>query len=675
MKKPNRVLVFATCVASSALAQAQHAAPLSANLREISNLASMRKLFDFKKAHLDALRKNSFFTSPSDDRALYWAYGTNDYRDVPSLVTADNVLQIYHVFFESTLRGVESKSLYPEVQRLTTAMLKQATATYQTLKGTSLEKPALRNIAYFGVADRLLGLNDPIDAAAQAMVAAELGRIKESEGFRRSTVVPYDVDYSQFIVRGHYTKTPPLGRYFQGMMWYGLLPFAANARSNNVSSATLAPVQQALLISHDLSASGAETSWRKIYDVTGLYAGAANDLTPMQWRDAASKVFGAKPSPKAFGDTKRVQAFVNDLAKMPQPAIVAKRNDGVVADAVQFRFMGQRAIPDSVILQRLCDPDKRPFPSPLDTFAVLGNRTAKALLDGSPGTYNPKKWPGYLPERAKLESEFARLPKAQWSANLYWSWFDALRLATAPAHPKAPAFMKTDAWAKKSLYSALASWTELRHDTILYGLQTVAEMGGDEPALIKGYVEPNIALYKRMEGLIDQTERGLRMRGYLSKSIADQFNEFGRIVEFMRTVSEKELAGKKLSREEYMRIRLIEGELESTHNEIQRLTSGYLQLSNDDLDIALVADVHTAYNQALTVGVGRADNVFAVVPIEGKLTLTRGSAFSYYEFLQPISSRLTDTTWKRQLDSKKIPPRPAWVSAFHIGVPVKIRAN
>ena len=33
---------------------------------------------------------------------------------------------------------------------------------------------------------------------------------------------PYDLDYSQFTIRGHYTRTEDFGRYFKAMMWYGL---------------------------------------------------------------------------------------------------------------------------------------------------------------------------------------------------------------------------------------------------------------------------------------------------------------------------------------------------------------------------------------------------------------------------------------------------------------------
>ncbi len=44
-----------------------------------------------------------------------------------------------------------------------------------------------------------------------------------------------------------------------------------------------------------------------------------------------------------------------------------------------------------------------------------------------------------------------------------------------------PPFMQTQAWTRKDLQTSLGSWTELKHDTILYAKQVMAEMGGGLP--------------------------------------------------------------------------------------------------------------------------------------------------------------------------------------------------
>ena len=46
--------------------------------------------------------------------------------------------------------------------------------------------------------------------------------------------------------------------------------------------------------------------------------------------------------------------------------------------------------------------------------------------------------------------------------------------------------------------------------------------------------------------------------------------------------------------------------------------------------------------------------------IGGYNYLTRGSVFSFYEFTQPISNRLTDKEWREMLNDNKEPERQGW---------------
>ena len=65
--------------------------------------------------------------------------------------------------------------------------------------------------------------------------------------------------------------------------------------------------------------------------------------------------------------------------------------------------------------------------------------------------------------------------------------------------------------------------------------------------------------------------------------------------------------------------------------------------------MGLVADVHTSGSEVLEEAVGNAAELWVVVPIKGKLQLTRGAIFSYYEFKHPSNHRLTDEAWQAQI--------------------------
>jgi hypothetical protein len=663
------VLTF-TAAAGFQLAPSNRPYSVSPDLREVANIRAFSKVHQLSKAQKSALVKNLFLTCPSNDEALYWVYGRNDYQNLPSIVTSDNVLQIYHVFFEAALRNVEEQKLHPELQRLSADLFAQARERYQSLRGSPLAPAALKNVAYFGVAASLVGGAPSVPSEAKGMVDRELAAIRSHRGFAMSAIFPYDLDYSQFIVRGHYTKKPILGEYFKAMMWYGLVPFAVERGQSGNFEVLKEQAIQSLLVARDLTDSKSFETWKRIYQVTAIFAGESNNLTPSEWIAAADKVFGKGARVAEYANDAKLEAFVAAVKAMRQPPIVLKHRNpsGEVAGPAQLRFMGQRAIPDSRILQELSDPDRRPFPSPLDVMAVLGSARAAQILDSNRSVYNPKGWQGYGNARDALAASFELLPPTTWKRNLYWSWLDCLRTVVAPLPKGYPSFMLKSAWTDKALNSALASWAELRHDTILYGMQSVAEMGGDDevPPFVKGYVEPHVALYHRLAALVRQTRDALKSRGYLVPEVAEQFASFEELLAFLTAVSQTELRNGALTRTQHQRIRSIEGELESLHNTIQVIQANYQQLSWDDKDIALVADVHTAFGEALTVGIGRADHLVAFVPIEGKLYLAKGSAFSYYEFKQPISNRLTDKAWKDRLNAGKAPPRPHWVSSFHV---------
>jgi hypothetical protein len=93
---------------------------------------------------------------------------------------------------------------------------------------------------------------------------------------------------------------------------------------------------------------------------------------------------------------------------------------------------------------------------------------------------------------------------AAWDSNIYLSWLAALRELSAPTTGSLyPEVMRTHAWSKKTLNTQLASWTQLRHDTILYAKQTDTSVGlCFYPA---GFVEPRVEFWRRLRAMVLRT--------------------------------------------------------------------------------------------------------------------------------------------------------------------------
>jgi len=589
--------------------------------RNIANYAAFDKVAKLSAGQKEVLRRNLFVCYPKGDKQLYWIYGRNDYGNIPSLVTTDAVIQLHHVFYDSTLRITEESRLNTLVGRLTSTLLSDALVTWRGARDPALKQAALKNVAYLGVAARALENPAALPPEAAGMAAQEEGLIKAAQGYQAGAIFPYKIDYSQFIVRGHYTKSPTLQRYFRAMMWYGLVPMAVKVENNGQWVRADEQIMQSLLLTRSLYQTGALQTWERIYDPTVLFVGAANDLTPQEWKQAMDRVYGAGASAEAFADKSKLDRFVAEVERLRKPGIVHARKDKGRPDAqAQFKLMGQREIPDSAILQKLTG-EKRIFPSGLDVMAVLGSPRAAGLLDADPAAYNPKNWTDYLPTRKALTQEFAQIPAATWNSNLYWGWLNTLRSLLDPAPAGYPSFMRSRAWQDKSLNTALASWAELRHDTLLYGLQSATEAGdGEEPPFVPGYVEPNVVFYDRLLALTRQSRDELARRNLLSQQVADRYHDYLDMLTFLRSVAARELQNVKLTKKEHERIRHIEGELEYLTESMLKAAGNYIALSEDDLDMGLVADVHTGESSALMEGVGHSMAIVAVVPVEGNST-------------------------------------------------------
>jgi Protein of unknown function (DUF3160) len=648
---------------------------VSPALREVVNLRAFKRRLPLSPVQQQMLARNLFVCAPTDAKQLFHIYEDNDYKDIPSFVTTDAVLHLYHIFYDFTLRSVEEQTLTPILGRLTEGMLAESVKVWKETSDEGLRQAALKNIVYFGVAARLLGLTPAtVPNEATAMVAQELELIDRHEGIKVGAIFPYTVDYSQFVPRGHYTRSEVLQRYFRVMMWYGLTPFALHSSKGRTDET----IRQSLLLVRSLYRAKLEDEWANIYEPTSFYVGAADDVTPAEWKAAMDRVFGADAALAGFSEAPKFEAFVAAAerlrpARIQQRTLIRPNQPGVADPSIQLRFMGQRYIPDSDIMQRLSMPIERVFPSGLDVMAVFGSERAREILDSNPAIYNPKNWGAYKPERARLIEEFAQLSPETWTSNLYWSWLNALRALLSPVPEGYPSFMLNQAWQDKSLHTALASWAELRHDTVLYGKQSGAEMGGgDEPAPYKGYVEPNVLFWDRLLRLTEQSREGLKSRGLMPEDLTDKFDQFVELLSTLKRISEKELLNRKLTEEEYDQIRHIGGTLEYMTLSVMTGRPDTWEMVNEtDKDMAVVADVHTGGPRVLEEGVGHAYEILVIVPVEGRLTLTRGAVLSYYEFEHEAADRLTDEKWQKMLNTGRAPQPPAWIKSFF--APVKTR--
>ncbi len=712
-----------------ALNAPQYDLPLQMN--QISNYDPFSGEIQLSDDALSLLEKNGFAVigNPFDQKEedIVQPYKTLADGEIPIFVTTDSLLHLYHIQFDETLRQIEEREFYDLVWAISEQLLDSSMESYKNSDG-DLKEASRRNVAYFSVGLSLLKpkpeqvcqsenewectdayfkkedlarYSFEVPSYVRDDVEAELKLIDAHSGFTESPIFIYNEDYSQYVPRGHYTRSEKLKNYFRAFMWYGRVSMLLKG-SDAIPPGTTDPYDKEGLISRydaRIQTTGAcliasefandgelLDKWDRIYSVTAFYVGLSDDLGPYEYIAALNSVFGGSfdpdnlddetigelkvklteyGSPKIYGGTGNCVAFTSEEA------------DQCINNTAGFRLMGQRFIPDSYMFTNLVGvytdiyqgDGKKPFtfiidgagrsvrgfPRGLDVMALLGSDRSRELLD----ELDDSNYKEYDRQYGALEDEFDSFDTAEWNKNLYWSWLFALKPLLDDHGAGYPTFMQTDAWQDKELTTALASWAELRHDTILYAKQSYTMVGTSMPPEEKpvvGYVEPVPEFYNRLLALTRMTNSGLTEMDVLDASSKHRLENLERILARLVNISSKELENEELFEDDYDFIK----------NFGDNLGGVIADVDDKAKKTTIVADVHTDGNteQVLEEGVGYVDLVVVAYKLpDGRILVGAGPVMSYYEFKQPMDDRLTDEAWRELLDSNP-PEKPEWTANF-----------
>lgn len=703
--QPPSMLPKPTAVAASAFALYEEpsvtvkpAVPAYTVEKDLANVENSGSLnLSVPAAAKPLLEQNAFAVASAPYDEFYPLYEDNRYRSIPSFVTTDSLLHNFHLYYDYLLKTVEEQKLSPALSTLSDALLAGAQQQLTTLTGTAWENAAKRNVAFVSVGKKLLDPAFTVPATVLGQVTQELAAIDAHAGNAEAIIMnmgetfvapdsPLLEDYSQYVPRGHYTESDALKNYFRAMMWFGRMTFRLHYDDETRS---------AILLTVLLQDAQRATAWKNVAEPIDFFVGRPDDVAYAQLDGLLTDVYGLKVSLATItGDAAKFADFTRRAQQLEPPQINSipvfqsslqpEREEAILG----FRLLGQRFTVDASIFQRLlcrdvgtntgkkeCGgavPGSRMLPKALDIPAAMGSAEALSILKDEGET----KYLRYPENMTALQQYLGDLPKEQWTQNLYWGWLYGLLPFTKQKYEGFPSFMRNTAWQRKELNTYLASWTELKHDTLLYAKQAYAELGGGppEPEDDRGYVEPNPLVFARLAALVKMTRQGLGQRAMLDDASKDDLQKTEDLALSLKAIAEKELANEKLSDADYELIRSYGGQIEHfwlAVNQKKLAASGleqtqYLQQN----PAAIVADVATDPNGfVLEEGTGRINHLFVVVPVEGKLRLTLGGVFSHYEFAQPMSNRLTDEAWRTML-SAETPPAPAsWTSSFLVTAP------
>jgi hypothetical protein len=503
-----------------------------------------RSLYDFRlnPEELALFKRNGFVVSERLGGANFGELFYRIYsRDLPIFISSDALLHAWHRSYDAMLQETEESYLMTSLADILSAMA-EGVPESRRLCGQGPLADCLADADYFlAVAQSLLtgqpvksalGQDERVDKTLQACAAL---RLESFTLFGRER----QMDFSQFKPRGHYESSERLQKYFRAMMWCGRIDLRVAGTPEESSPRELG----AAIVLHDLlQRSGRWQRWQQFDRILQTFVGQTDSMTFAQLGAILAKAGIQSPADvKGLATLTKLQSDILSgkagLQQIRGDFYFSPLGPEKIQLPRSFTVLGQKFVLDSWVMAKTVYDDilwdgekvKRRIPASLDVaFAAFGNDQVVPDLVARMTNVAGRPFRdglNYQHNLAAVRNVIDAQSAAAWDANLYLNWLACLRELSRPTtDPRYPEAMRTRAWAMKTLNTQLASWTQLRHDTVLYAKQSYTGV----PACYypAGYVEPIPHFWARLEKMATRAAELIEQTPY-SDYFADEQVEAG----------------------------------------------------------------------------------------------------------------------------------------------------
>lgn len=656
-----------------------------------------------KALGLEKIRKSSLAPTAAEEARLatdgFVISGTKEYPEftygyaqiyadhLPLYISADSILHAVHKSYDDALAMLEDGVLREEILGLLRSQRDQLRR-----RSTNASPEAQADVDLF-LAVGLSLLTGKAEAPVAGASAPEIQRLVEQASGAQGTAKvqlfgePREVDFSQFKPRGHYAGRPEREKYFRALIWFGRTEFRLVETLPNGEQALRRRQLEGALALAELTDGEARKRFDRVDQAIGFFVGE-NDAMTLGGLPALRTALGIADLPAlARLDDRTVLARILESKQGAQriaSQLIVNDSSKPLPLHRSFQLFGQRYTLDSHVFSNVSfdRAKRRMMPSPLDAaYAALGNDQAALLLapelkrDGYAGNLEPVR---FLADQHGPD---------YWESSLYTLWLAALRELSPsrealddPKKAGLPRVATTEAWGRRMLNTQLASWAELRHDTLLYAKQSYsASVSCEFP---DAYVDPYPAFYAR---LVRYAQRGEELTGRLlddsvNKGLIEHmqahFSKLTSVGRKLQGMAERQRAGQPFTAEQMAFVNQTV-KLESVGCGQPTADGWYPSLFLDpskslEFD-PTIADVHTQptdeagnpVGKVLHVGTGRPRWMLVTADTCKGPRAYVGLVSSYKEKVTEQFQRLDDATWAGEFQEKS-PPDAPWFAPLAV---------
>ena len=311
------------------------------------------------------------------------------------------------------------------------------------------------------------------------------------------------IDFSQFKPRGHYTDDPRLESYFRAMIWLGRIDFPFLHTDSDTGKQVL--VRRSVAAAFALRAlldDPAMARWQRLDRTIRAFVGEPDSMAPPEVDRLKADLGLPAYDVTGVSDAALAQAIVAGAygkQKILSQIVIQAPHDGPWPLDAVFLFFGQRYTFDShvfsnVVYDRVAEAhDAQPAgrglrgPGQRPGGQAAGARAAQVPVRAGAGIDAPA---GRRARRRVLGGEPVQ-PVAGGAAGA------VPRRRTSPRAAACRRWPARRPWGRRMLNTQLASWAQLRHDTILYVKQSYTS--GVACEFPDAYVDPYPAFYARLQ--------------------------------------------------------------------------------------------------------------------------------------------------------------------------------
>lgn len=590
---------------------------------------------------LNDLNDNGFAVLSLPDKSINDFYSTYHWlneKEIPLLITSDFLVHYHQNNIKKIFKDIEEGVFYDNLHYICQKLYESSRIRYENrlakignINDQILEGERLA-MAYFAVALKLLEPEpQQIDSVGkdntkfskqeadnlyfnilpylQGDAGEEIKLIKSAQGIKKSPVLLYQKNYSDFIVPAEYRRTEKLYNFYLASTWLNsVFPLVIKDSSCpdcllDKEDARLSLIATSLIAQDFAANQDLKNRWALIYKLISYSKGLRDGLTYLQYNAAITELFGNQPDLENIfaGNNKEADKNLEKLRNKLLSFSFNKIQGGLDVKndktKIGFKLLSDYYLPNDYIFSRLSgdsvgdhlgdridpsnvtackDGKKKCNGFSLDIVGLVADR-----IESSPMWQSNTNFSNYLNTFLSLQAELKS--STIWQTNNFWSTLGVIDDIFENNDEQMQIYHKSEPWSQRLINSAVSAWIDLQ---LPLEQLSLSGTNNQKTGLSSGvafnenfYIEPN---YNLTQKLIADNEMILGMLDTLgvtehltsvSLALKDENTKLKQILEIIK----KEINGESLSLEDNNFIGSLAGEyqiLQKPNNQLYLKTGG-----------------------------------------------------------------------------------------------------